>query len=309
MDIAITGSSGLVGTALRERLVADGHRVLRVVRRGSSSSGSSSGGSSSGGSSDAIEWDPDAGTIDRGGLEGLDAVIHLAGEGIGERRWTPEQKRRIRESRTKGTRLLAGALAELQRPPAALLSGSAIGYYGDAGARIVDESDGPGDDFLSSVVVDWESSTAAAATAGIRTVFLRTGIVLSPTGGALARQLPFFRLGLGGRVGSGRQVQSWISLDDEVGAISWLLDSDVEGPVNLTSPGAVTNAEFTKALGRALHRPTTVIPLFGPRALYGKELVDSLLLVSQHVAPRVLEAKGYEFRHRTLDAALADLLN
>ncbi len=298
MDIAITGSSGLVGTALCERLETDGHRVLRVVRPGSRS----------GAGSDTIAWDPDAGTIDAGGLEGLDAVIHLAGEGIGEHRWTPEQKRRIRESRTHGTRLLAGALAELDRPPAAFLSGSAIGYYGDTGARVVDESAEPGDDFLSSVVVDWESSTVAAAEAGIRTVFLRTGIVLSPKSGALARQLPFFRVGLGGRLGSGRQVQSWISLDDEVGAIAWLLDADVAGPVNLTSPGAVTNAEFTKALGHALHRPTTVIPLFGPRALFGRELVDSLLLVSQHVAPRVLETEGYEFRHRTLDAALSDLL-
>ena len=294
MDVAITGASGLIGRALTDHLTGAGHRVLRLVR--------------SGDQPDTARWDPEAGTIDAEALEGIDAVVHLAGEGIGEKRWTPEQKARIRSSRVSGTTLVATTLASLRRPPTAFLSGSAIGWYGDTGDRAVDESAPAGTDFLATLCVDWEAATAVAEAAGIRTVHLRTGIVLSPDGGALGRQLPFFRLGLGGKVGSGRQYQSWISLLDEVRAITWLLGSDVAGPVNLTAPHPVTNAEFTKALGRAVHRPTTVLPIAGPRLLLGRELADALLLTSQRVLPAALSAAGFEFVHPALDGALGDLL-
>ncbi len=274
MDIAITGSSGLIGSALGRRLSDAGHRVLRVVRPSSANT-----------SGDTITWDPAAGSIDAAGLEGLDAVVNLAGEGIGERRWTPEQKQRILDSRVRGTTLLAATLAELDRPPAVLLSGSAIGVYGDTGDRPVDETRAPGSDFLAQVCVEWEGATTAASEAGIRTVLLRTGIVLDADGGALGKQLTFFRLGLGGRSGSGRQYWSWITLTDEVAAIEFLLTADVSGPVNLTAPNPSTNAEFARTLGRVLGRPTTVIPMIGPRLLLGRELADSLLLTSQRVLP------------------------
>lgn len=279
MDIAITGASGLIGTPLVAKLTADGHRVLRLVRSTPPTTADSRG-------SDTTVWDPVAGTIDAAALEGLDAVIHLAGAGIGDKRWTDEQKQILRTSRTLGTGLLARTLAGLDRPPGHLLSGSAIGYYGDTGDRSTDESGAAGSDFLAGICVDWEAAAQPAVDAGIPTTFLRTGIVLSPDGGALGKQLLPFKLGLGGRAGSGRQYQSWISVDDELGAISFLLDHpEITGPVNLTAPDPVTNAQFTKALGKALHRPTTVLPMFGPRLLFGRELVDTLLLSSQRIAP------------------------
>lgn len=289
MRVVITGASGLIGTALSERLSGDGHDVVPLRRPDG--------------------WDPDAGTIDTSVLGGADAVVHLAGEGIGEKRWTDEQKARIRDSRTRGTRLIAETLAGMHGGPRVLLSGSAIGYYGDTGDTAVDETAPAGGDFLASVCVDWEAAAAPAVEAGLRVAWLRTGIVLSPKGGALARQLPFFRLGLGGRSGSGRQYQSWISLDDEVGAICHLLGrDDLSGPFNLTAPEPVTNGEFARTLGRVLRRPTTIIPMFGPRLLFGRELADSLLLASQRVLPAALESSGYSFRHSKLDAALRDLL-
>lgn len=294
MDVAITGASGLIGSALGRHLTASGHRVLRLVR-------------SAPGTDDAA-WDPGAGTIDVGALEGIDAVVHLAGEGIGEKRWSTEQKERIRSSRVSGTSLIARTLAGLTTPPSVLVSGSAIGFYGDTADRAVDETAPAGNDFLASICVDWEAAAAPAAAAGIRTVFARTGIVLSTEGGALARQLPFFKLGAGGRSGSGRQYQSWISLDDEVAALAWMLDSPIAGPVNLTAPNPVTNAEFAKTLGRTLHRPTSIIPMVGPRLLFGRELADALLLTSQRVLPAALDDHGFQFRHPRLDAALADLL-
>lgn len=294
MDIAITGSSGLIGTALTTALESSGHRVLRVVR--------------SDGGSDTARWDPTAGTIDAKALEGVDAVVHLAGAGIGEKRWSDEQKRIIRESRTSGTSLIASTIAGLDNPPSVLLSGSAIGFYGDTGDRRIDETAPAGNDFLSSVVVDWEAAAAPAVDVGIRTTFLRTGIVLSPKGGALAKQLPAFKLGIGGRFGSGAQMQSWISLVDEVRAIEWLLTNDIAGPVNLTSPNPVNNAEFTKILGKVLHRPTFIIPMIGPRLLFGRELADALLLTSQAIIPAALESHGFVFEQPVLDAALRDLL-
>ncbi|MFN8050885.1 MAG: TIGR01777 family oxidoreductase [Acidimicrobiales bacterium] len=297
MDIAITGSSGLIGTRLVAALESEGHRVLRIVRRASDRP-----------TADEAIWDPSAGAIDATALEGLDAVVHLAGEGIAERRWTPEQKARISDSRSAGTTLIANTLASLTRPPRRLLSGSAIGIYGDTAARPTDESSPVGTGFLPDVCLAWEAAAQPAIDAGISTAFLRTGIVLSTDGGALAKQLPFFKAGLGGRSGSGRQYQSWIAIDDEIASIVWLLSSDITGPVNLTAPNPVTNAEFAKALGAALHRPTTVIPMIGPRLLYGRELADTLLLESQRILPAKLESGGYQFRFPELDAALAHVL-
>jgi hypothetical protein len=297
MQIAVTGSTGLIGRKLVDALRDGGHRVRPLVRPGSANV-----------VGDAIKWDPAAGTIDAERLEGLDGVVHLAGEGIGERRWTSTQKRRILESRTKGTTLLAEALAGLDAPPAVLLSGSAVGYYGDTGDHPTVEDGPAGTDFPASVCVAWEAATGAAEAAGIRVVHLRTGIVLSPKGGALSRQLPAFRAGIGGRAGDGTQYMSWIHIDDEVRAIIHLLTSEVSGPVNLTSPAPVTNAEYTKALGRAVNRPTFVLPMAGPRLLFGRELADSLLLTSQRVLPAALEADGFTFEHPDLDEALADLL-
>jgi len=298
MDIAITGSTGTIGEALVRSLTAEGHRVLRLVRPASSTAGG-----------DTAAWDPATGTIDAGALEGIDAVVHLAGVGIADSRWTDEQKDRILTSRTTGTTLLAETLAGLSSPPRALLSGSAIGFYGDRGDAEIDETVGAGDDFPARVCVQWEQCAQAAVDAGIRVAFLRTGIVQSTEGGALAKQLPFFKLGLGGKVVSGRQWISWISIDDEVRAIRFLVDADVSGPVNLVAPNPVTNAEYTKTLGGVLRRPTTILPITGPRLLYGRELADSLLLTSQRVVPAALTAAGFEFTHPDLRGALQDLLS
>lgn len=297
MDIAVTGSTGLIGTELVAALQGDGHRVLRLVRPDSTDAGS-----------DTAAWDPARGTIDAAALEGIDAVVHLAGVGIADSRWTEQQRQRILGSRTSGTTLLASTLASLQQPPSVLLSGSAIGYYGDHGDQVIDESTGAGDDFPARVCVQWEACAQPAVDSDIRVAFLRTGIVQSTKGGALAKQLPFFKLGLGGKVGSGRQWISWISIDDEVAAIRFLLDHDVSGPVNLVAPEPVTNSEYTKTLGSVLHRPTTILPITGPRLLYGRELADSLLLTSQRVAPAALQQAGFEFSQPTLRGALEDLL-
>jgi uncharacterized protein (TIGR01777 family) len=296
MDVAVTGASGLIGTALTRSLEADGHRVVRIVR-------------STPTRDDDIRWSPDAQTIDAARLEGLDAVVHLAGEGIAERRWDDAQKERILSSRTNGTALLASTLATLQRPPRVLLSASAIGYYGERGADVLTESAAPGEGFLSDVCVAWEGATAPAAAAGIRVATLRTGIVLSRDGGALQKMLPLFRFGLGGRFGNGRQIWSWISLADHVAAVRFLLDHDVRGPVNLTAPQPVTNAEFTRALGRAVHRPALLpVPKIGPSLLLGGELAQNLLYTSADVRPAALEAAGFVFDHPELDGALASVL-
>jgi uncharacterized protein len=298
MDVVISGASGLIGQALQGALLDKGHTVIPLVRRAVT------------GDERALRWDPAGGTIDHHGLEGIDAVVHLAGESIASSRWTDEQKTKIRESRTRSTTLLAEALVGLDSPPAVFLSGSAIGYYGDRGDEILTEQSDPGHDFLADVCVRWEACSQFAAARGIRTVNLRTGIVLDDREGALARQLLPFKLGIGGRIGSGRQWQSWISLDDQVGAIYHLLDADVDGPVNLVAPEPVTNAEFASTLGKVLRRPTFLpIPTFAPAALYGRELVEALLLSSQRVDPRVLVASGYEFRHTSLEAALRDILD
>ena len=298
MKIAISGASGLIGTALARSLDLDGHEVIPLVRRPVAEGEA------------AVQWDPDAGTIDADALEGVDAVVHLAGAGIGDHRWTDDYKRQILESRTKGTDLLARTLAGLDRPPAAMVSGSAIGIYGDTGDDAVTE-DGPhGRDFLADVCERWEASAAPAAEGGIRVAHVRTGIVLSPHGGALSKLLPLFRLGVGGRMGSGRQWWSWISIDDEVGVIRWLLENEVTGPVNVTAPEPVTNAELTRVLGDVLHRPTFVpVPSFGPKLILGGELADSLLFTSQRVLPGVLTDGHYPYAHPTLEGALRAMLD
>jgi uncharacterized protein (TIGR01777 family) len=259
-----------------------------------------------------IVWDPASGGLDGTALDGVDAVVHLSGEGIGERRWTPEQKAAILDSRVQGTDLLARTLAGMPTPPSVLVSGSAIGWYGDRGdERLTEHSAPPATPgFLSRVCVAWEAATGPAEAAGIRTVHARTGIVLTPDGGALARMLLPFRLGLGGRIGSGRQYMSWISLADEVGALVHAIDTPaIVGPLNLTAPNPVANATFTEALGTALHRPTVLpTPLLPLKLRYGAELVESLLVEGQRVLPAALEAGGYEFRDPELAGALASML-
>src|SRR5919112_2478088 len=294
MKALISGATGLIGSALIRELEDEGHSITRLTR-------------SSKGEND-VRWDPDAGSID-GSLEGHDAVVHLAGESIAEGRWTAARKGRIMQSRKKGTRLLAEAIASLSVPPEVMVSASAVGYYGDRGNEVLREDSGPGSDFLAEVCKAWEAAADPAREAGIRVVHPRNGVVLSTEGGALARILPVFKLGGGGRIGSGRQWWSWIAIDDVAGAIVHALtDDSVEGPVNLGSPNPLTNAEFTRALGEVLNRPT-LFPLPAPAArLALGEIADALLLASQRVQPAKLEETGYEFRYPVLDGALRHLL-
>ncbi len=296
MHIVIAGSSGLVGTALRHSLQADGHRVTRLVRRAPSAA-------------DELQWDPDVGTLDGTGLAGADAIVNLAGAGIGDARWNEDRKRVLVESRTRTTALLAETIAGIDERPGVLLSGSAIGYYGDRGDQVLTEQSDPGDDFLADLCQQWEAATGPAESAGVRVAHLRTGMVLAPYGGALAKMLPLFKFGVGGRMGSGRAYWSWISLADEVGAIRFLLDRPVRGAVNLTAPNPVTNAEFTKTLGGALHRPTLLpVPSFGPKLLLGGELAEALLFTSARIVPAVLTDAGYSFQHPDLADAWPAIL-
>jgi uncharacterized protein (TIGR01777 family) len=296
MDVLVTGSHGLIGSAVVQALELGGHRVRRAVRGGTPTPPD-------------VAWDIPAGRIDMQALEGVDAVVHLAGEGVASRRWTAKQKERVRRSRVDGTRLLCEALAELAHPPAVLVSGSAVGYYGDRGDEVLTEDSAPGTDFLARLCQEWEGATAAAEAAGVRVVHLRTGIVQTARGGALKKQLPLFRLGLGGRLGSGEQWTSWISLHDEVGAILHALRRDsLHGPVDATAPQPVTNAELTRALAKALRRPA-VFPVPRPAlsTVLGREMAASLLS-SQRALPTRLEADGFTFRHTTIDEGLAAAL-
>ncbi|HEX6420162.1 MAG TPA: TIGR01777 family oxidoreductase [Acidimicrobiales bacterium] len=297
MDVAITGASGLIGTALARSLRGDGHAVRPVVRRASDDPR-------------AVRWDPAAGTIEAAGLEGVDAVVHLAGAGIGDRRWSPARKREILESRTRGTGLIARTLAGMASPPAVLVSASAIGYYGSAGDEVLSELSPPGDDFVAEVVRAWEAAAQPAVDAGIRTVFPRTAVVLAREGGILPRLALPFRFFVGGRLGSGRQWMSWVTLRDAVAALRFLLQrADIEGPVNVAAPEPVTNGEMAAAIGRALHRPAAVpVPAFGPRLVLGREMADSLLFVSQRVRPDVLMRAGFPFSHPDIEGALAATL-
>jgi len=301
MKVIVTGSNGLVGRALVGQLLAEGHEVTTLVRSGSRSTGEEG--------VRPARWDPAAGGIDAAALEGHDAAVHLAGESIAEGRWDDEKKRRIRESRVKGTRLLAETLARLERKPAVLVSASATGFYGNRGDETLTEESASGDDFLSEVCREWEKATLPASQAGVRVVHLRFGIILSREGGALAKMLTPFKLGAGGRIGSGRQYWSWIDLADAVGIIRHAItDESLRGAVNAVAPGAVTNDVFTKTLGGVLGRPTLLsVPAFAARLAFG-EMADALLLGGQRVEPRRLAESGYKFAHPDLESSLRHVL-
>ena len=295
MNVLISGATGLIGSALVPELEAEGHTVTRLSR--------------SRAGADTIRWDPSAGTIE-GDLEGTEAVVHLAGESIAQGRWSPDKKRRILDSRVQGTRLLAEGIAALPDPPKVMVSTSAVGYYGDRGDEVLTEESASGADFLARVCREWEAAAEPARRAGIRVVYPRLGIVLSPEGGALGTTLPIFKLGGGGKIGSGRQWWSWVALDDVVGSIVHaLVDDSVEGPVNVGSPNPMTNAAYTKVLGKVLGRPT-VLPLPAPaaRVMLG-EIADALLLASQRMEPAKLKSTGYDFRYPQLEGALRHLLD
>lgn len=293
MPVAVTGATGLVGDALCARLAGSGNDILRLVRRRDVDTPRE------------LFWDPQTGFITPERMNGMHAVVHLAGESIAAGRWTDDKKRRILRSRVDGTHTLCTALARLESPPQVLVCASAIGYYGDRGDEVLDETSDPGTGFLADVCREWEAAAAPAAETGIRVVHLRFGMVLSRGGGALQKMLTPFKLGAGGRIGSGRQYWSWIHLDDVVGAIVHAIaTADLNGPVNAVGPQPVTNAEFTRTLGRVLHRPTIMpMPAFAARLALG-EMADELLLSSARVLPRKLEQSGYTFAFSDLAAAL-----
>lgn len=295
MHIAVTGSHGLVGTAMIPAMSKMEHQVTRLVR-GQAGVGS-------------VVWDPTAESFDSSVLQGVDAVVHLAGENIASSRWTSQVKERIRKSRVQGTRILAEGLAAMPTPPRVFISASAIGYYGDCGDELLDENSPSGNGFLADTVLQWEAATQPASDAGIRVVRMRIGVILSPRGGALAKMLLPFKLGAGGRVGNGRQWWSWIALDDVVGAILHLLSNDaISGPVNVVSPNPVSNSVFTKILGRVLKRPTIFpMPAVVARIVLG-EMANELLLASTRVQPEQLLETGYQFQQPELSAALQCLL-
>jgi len=298
MRVAVSGSTGLVGSEVVTGLSAAGQEVVRLVRHAPVPG------------EGAVRWDPAKGEIDAAGLEGLDAVVHLAGENVGSGRWSSARKAAIRDSRVNGTRLLCEALAGLDRPPKTLVCASAIGYYGDRGAEPLTEESPHGAGFLAGVCREWEAASGPAVRKGIRVVALRIGVVLSPKGGALSRMLPPFRAGFGGVLGGGRQYVSWIAIDDLPLVIFHALQrGELSGPVNTVAPYPVTNREFTEALGKVLSRPTPFpVPAFALRLGLGREMADALLLASARVVPRRLEETGYRFRFPELPAALRHLL-
>lgn len=296
MKVLISGSSGLIGSTVWRSLEAAGHQCIALSRRDLPQK-------------KTIQWDSDRGEIDREALAAagpLDVVIHLAGENIAENQWDAAVKRRIRDSRVVGTYTLAAALSELPEPPNTLISASAVGYYGNRQDEDLSEASPPGDDFLATTARDWEAATGPLEGAGTRVALVRIGIVLSPRGATLLKLLPIFRAGVGGPLGSGRQWMSWISLTDTVGAIEYLMSNGgLQGPFNLTAPEPVTNAEFARALGKAVHRPALIpAPAVALRLLLGREKADALLLSGQRVLPRRLQEAGFVFRHPTLAEAL-----
>jgi uncharacterized protein len=295
--VLVTGSSGLIGSALVPNLSGDGHQVTRLVRPKTRPG------------AEQVVWDPDAGRLDPATIEGFDAVVHLAGENVANRRWTVEQKKRLFESRVKSTQLLAGTLAQLSHPPRTLVCASAVGYYGDRSDVVLTEDSSSGSGFASRMCREWEGAAELAAKGGIRVVRLRTGAVLSVAGGALALMLPPFKAGLGGALGSGRQYMSWIAIDDVTGVIQHALSNEsLSGPVNAVAPQPVTNREFTKILGRVLGRPTFLtVPSFVLRLAVG-EMAEALLLASQRILPARLQSSGYTFRYPELEDALRHLL-
>jgi hypothetical protein len=295
MNVAIAGASGLVGSTLVPMLTTGGHRVTKLVRRPASDC--------------SVTWDPQSESFDGSSLDGVDTVVHLAGENIAAARWTAKVKDKIRDSRVQGTRVLCEGLAQMRTPPRVLVCASAIGFYGDRDDEVLTEDSAAGSSFLADVAQEWEAATQPARDAGIRVVNLRFGVILSPKDGALAKMLLPFKLGAGGRVGSGRQYWSWISIDDAAGAIHHALMTDsLSGPVNAVAPNPVTNAEFTKTLGRVLVRPAILpMPAFAARLALG-EMADELLLASIRVEPRQLIESGYDFRQPTLESAIRHLL-
>lgn len=296
MKVLVSGSSGLIGRSLVSALKARGDEVLRLVRSKSADS-------------DAVFFDVDNGVVESQKMKGIDAVVHLAGEPVAEK-WTVENKRLIRQSRKEGTELLAQTLASIDPSPSVFVSGSAIGYYGDRGDELLTESALPGTGFLPEVCQQWENATGAARVAGIRTIMLRTGIVLSSEGGALAKMLTPFNLGIGGNLGHGRQYMSWVAIDDVVGAILFSLDTeDVEGPTNMTAPNPVRNSEFTRTLGKVLKRPTLFpVPASVLRIAVG-EMADELILASANAIPKRLAKAGYKFQFPELEGALKHVLH
>ena len=318
MRVLLTGSSGLIGTALVDALVGDGHLVTRLVRtvpaKATPAKGTPATGANPG--PDAVTdvaWDPARGTIDVDGLVAagpFDGVVHLAGTGVGDKRWNPARKQLIRDSRNLSTTLLVDTLVALPTPPPVLVSASAVGFYGDRGDDVLDEESPAGTGFLADVCVAWERAAEPAAAAGIRTVLLRTGIVLSAHGGVLGKQLPLFRMGVGGKVGSGHQYRSWITLDDEVAAIiQCLVDETLAGPVNATAPAPATDAALAKALGAALHRPSFfAVPAPALKLVLGTEMATDMVLSSQRVLPAKLIASGFAFAHTDLDEAVRSVL-
>jgi len=295
MKVLITGSSGQVGSALIESLVANGHEVIRLLRKDFAE--------------DSPVWDPENGVIELADVKDIAAVVHLAGDNIAEGRWNDQKKDNILSSRVRGTKLLAGFFAASDHKPRIIVSASAVGVYGDRGEEFVDETSEPGNGFLADVCKQWEEATALAVDAGIRVVNIRLGLVLSTVGGALKRMLLPFRMGLGGVIGSGKQYMSWVTIDDVTGMIQYIIANEsMRGPVNLVSPKAITNREFTKTLGRVLHRPTIFpLPAFAARIAFG-EMANELLLAGTRVIPRKLKDSGYKFRHPELGTALEHLL-
>lgn len=289
--IVIAGSSGVIGSALVASLRSANHTVVRLVRRDPMGP-------------DERRWDPASGQIEPGALDGADAVVNMCGVGVGDKRWSGAYKQEIYDSRVIPTEVLARAVAEAGVP--VLINASAVGYYGDSGDRIIDETASSGTSFLARVCLDWEAATAEAAQAGARVVIVRTGLVLSPAGGLFGRSRPLFSLGLGARLGNGRWYMPWISLEDHIRALEFALtEPALSGPVNLTGPAPVTNAEFTAALGRVLHRPTLLVaPQFALSLIFG-EFADAELTSSMRVIPAVLEQHGFEFEHHTIGEALA----
>lgn len=296
MRVVVTGSTGLIGAALVTNLRADGHEVRRLVRHAPRAA-------------DETQWHPSSGVLEPSAVDGFDAVVHLAGAGIGDHRWTDDYKQLIRDSRVSGTTAVAEAVAAAAEPPRVLISGSAVGFYGDTGEEAFDEAAPSGEGFLASVVRDWEAASAPAAEAGVRVVNIRTGIVLSPDGGLLKQMLPIFKLGLGGRLGSGRQWMSWVSIADHVAATRFLLvKDDISGPVNVTAPEPVRNKDFTKSLAHAVHRPAVaIVPSLALKAALGG-FAEEGALVSQRVLPARLETAGFAFTFADVDAALGALV-
>ncbi len=288
--IAIAGSSGLIGSALVTALRASDNRVMRIVRRAPSNA-------------DELHWNPQAGEFDPDALRGVDAVVNLCGAGIADKRWSGAYKQQLRDSRITPTEVLSAAVAEAG--VGVLINASAVGYYGNTGDRVADETDPAGTGFLARLCEDWEAAALPAQQAGVRVVFARTGLVVSPSGGLLSRLRPLFSLGLGARLGNGRQYMPWISLEDEVRALLFVMSHEVSGPVNLTGPAPVTNAEFTAAMGRAVNRPTPwLVPGFALRRLLG-EFADEGLLAGQRAIPAALERAGFQFHHNTIGEALS----